>query len=384
VTRAVQALEGHVLTPAGFVRGRLLLDGPRVAAVEGSPVDEAAARADGRRALLLPGFIDLHVHGGSGADTMHAGDSIAAIARLHARHGTTSLLATTMTAPLPDIEAALRALAPAIAERASGAARVLGVHLEGPYLHPGRLGAQPPFARALALDEILALHRLAPIRVLTLAPDDEAALAAIPALVAAGLRVQIGHSNASYERACAALRLGASGFTHVFNAMSGFHHRDPGVAGAALAHAEQAELIPDLLHVHPGAMRVALRAIPRLYAVTDATAAAGMPDGQYALGRQTVRKQGNGVRLADGTLAGSTLTMDQALRNLVDLGLPLAEASLRTSAYAAGYLGLADRGRLQAGAWADVVELQADTLRVQRVIVEGETVTPRDARPPPR
>jgi N-acetylglucosamine-6-phosphate deacetylase len=367
-------LEGHVLTPAGFVSGRLSIDGARVAAVEGRPVDEATARADGRRALLLPGFIDLHLHGGGGADVMQAGAAIATIARLHARHGTTSLLATTMTAPLSEIEAALRALAPAIAERASGAARVLGVHLEGPYLHPGRLGAQPAFTRVPTLDEILALHRLAPIRVLTLAPDDEAALALIPALVAAGLRVQIGHSGASYEQTCAALQRGASGFTHLFNAMSGFHHRDPGVAGAALAHAEQAELIPDLLHVQPGAMRVALRAIPRLYAVTDATAAAGMPDGHYRLGRQTVCKQGSGVRLADGTLAGSTLTMDQALRNWVDLGLPLAEAALRTSGYAARYLGLADRGRLQADAWADVVQLDADTLRVQQVIVEGEAL----------
>ena len=139
----------------------------------------------------------------------------------------------------------------------------------------------------------------------------------------------------------AALEAGASGFTHLFNAMTGLHHRAPGMAGAALAHAQRAEIIPDLLHVHPGAIRVALRCIPGLYCVTDSTAAAGMPDGDYRLGRHTVTKCLGGVRLADGTLAGSTLTMDQALRNLVGLGLTLAEASRRTSTLAADHLGAA-------------------------------------------
>jgi N-acetylglucosamine-6-phosphate deacetylase len=357
-----------------------VLEGGRVVAVEGSLVTEDQARlgAVGSPALplLLPGFVDLHLHGGGGADTMDAGDAITTIAQLHARHGTTSLLATTMTAPMAEIEAALRALAPACQTRASGAARVLGVHLEGPYIHPQRLGAQPAFARLPSLQEILALHALAPIRVITLAPETAGALAMIPALVGAGIRVQVGHSAASYEQTCAALSHGASGFTHLFNAMGPFHHRQPGVAGAALAHAEQAELIPDLLHVHPGAIRTALRAIPGLYAVTDSTAAAGMPDGDYRLGRQTVRKCEGGVRLADGTLAGSTLTMDLALRNLVSLGLPLAEASSRTSLFAARYLGLQDRGQLVPGAWADVVALHPQSLTLEQFWVEGDAVLP--------
>ena len=154
--------------------------------------------------------------------------------------------------------------------------------------------------------------------------------------------------------------------------MSGLHHRAPGAVGAALAHAQHAELIPDLLHVHPGAMRAALRAIPGLYCVTDATAAAAMPDGEYRLGRHVVHKCGGGVRLADGTLAGSTLTMDQALRNLVEgVGLGLRETSLRVSTHAAQYLGLTDRGALRVGALADVVVLDAQ-LRVRRVVVEGQ------------
>ncbi|HSH90558.1 MAG TPA: N-acetylglucosamine-6-phosphate deacetylase, partial [Ramlibacter sp.] len=157
-------------------------------------------------------------------------------------------------------------------------------------------------------------------------------------------------------------------------AMTPLHHRQPGMVGAALAHADYAEIIPDLLHVHPGALHVALRSIPHLYCVTDSTAATGMPDGDYQLGRQKVTKCLGGVRLADGTLAGSTLTMDEALRNLVDsLSLSLSEASLRVSTYAADYLGLDDRGRLSKGAWADVVILDRD-LKLQDVFVEGAAI----------
>jgi N-acetylglucosamine-6-phosphate deacetylase len=156
--------------------------------------------------------------------------------------------------------------------------------------------------------------------------------------------------------------------------MTPLHHRAPGLVGAALAHARHAELIPDLLHVHPGAIRAALRAIPCLYCVTDSTAAAGMPDGDYQLGRQRVTKCLGGVRLADGTLAGSTLTMDQALRNLVEvIGLSLADASNRVSTFAADYLGVADRGRLAPGAWADLVVLERG-LSLTEVVIEGVPV----------
>lgn len=372
-------IEGHLLTPEGWRRGTLRWADGRLEEVLGEPVDEARVRACGDVPMVLPGFVDLHLHGGGGADTMEAGDAIRRIARLHARFGTTSLLATTMTAPLEDIEAALRALAPACAERAAGGARVLGVHLEGPYISPDRLGAQPPFARPASLQEILALHALAPIRLVTLAPELDGSLALIPQLVARGMRVQVGHTGAPYEQAVQALRCGASGFTHLFNAMSPLHHRAPGVSGAALAHAEHAEIIPDLLHVHPGAILAALRAIPGLFCVSDATAATGMPDGHYRLGRQAVTKCLGGVRLADGTLAGSTLTLDQALRNLVGLGLSVAQASARTSTLAARYIGQADRGLLQPGAWADLVVLDAQTLAVRQVFVEGEAIDLADA-----
>jgi N-acetylglucosamine-6-phosphate deacetylase len=366
-----RTIEGIVVTPHALLRGHLVVDGARIAGIDGAPLADDAWR-DGSAPLLLPGFVDLHVHGGGGADVMEGGNAIDTVARTHVRHGTTALLATTMTAPLHEIEAALRALAPACRERTAGAARVLGVHLEGPYISPDKLGAQPAFAALPSADEILALHAITPLRVVTLAPELAGALEAIARLVAAGLRVQLGHSAGRYEDACAALACGANGFTHLFNAMSPLQSRAPGLVGAALAHAAQAELIPDLLHVHAGAIHAALRAIPGLYCVTDSTAAASMPDGDYTLGRQRVTRCLGGVRLPDGTLAGSTLTMDQALRNLVGpLGLPLRAAAQRVSTHAARYLGLADRGALAPGAWADVVVMDA-ALQVQQVLVEGE------------
>jgi N-acetylglucosamine-6-phosphate deacetylase len=372
-------VDGCIVTPHGFVRGTLTHANGLVTDVTGERIDDARAR-DEARAFVLPGFIDTHVHGGGGADTMQGGDAIDRIARLHARHGTTALLATTMTAPLADVERALRALGPACTRRVPGAARVLGVHLEGPYINPGKLGAQPDFVRPASIDEVRALSALARIVLITLAPELPGNLELIPDLRAAGFRVQIGHTLASYEDGVAALARGAGGFTHLFNAMSGMHHRTPGIVGAALAHAHYAEIIPDLLHVHPGALHAALRAIPRLFCVTDSTAASGMPDGDYQLGSHRVTKCLGGVRLADGTLAGSTLTMDQALRNLVEaLGLPLREASQRVSTYAADYLGLADRGRLAPGCRADVVVLDRD-LALARVIAEGEDIDLADAR----
>ena len=367
-----QRIEGHILTPKGFVLGSLEHWQGRIRGIEGMAVTLQAVR-DEADAIVLPGFIDLHVHGGGGHDVMDGGDAAVHIARTHARHGTTAMLATTLTAPLLDLRRTMAALGQRARARAHQAARILGVHLEGPFINPDKLGAQPDFAIPASLHDILMLHELAPIRVITLAPEMDGHLELIPTLRQAGFHVQIGHSTGSYEQGVAALRHGASGFTHLFNAMSGLQHRAPGMVGAALAHARYAEIIPDLLHVHPGAIRAALRAIPCLYCVTDSTSATGMPDGQYQLGSQRVTKCMNGVRLADGTLAGSTLTMNEALRNLIELGLDLEDVSHRVSTHAADYLGLNDRGRLKVGAFADLVVLDRD-LTLRRVIVEGEEI----------
>lgn len=359
---------GNILTPAGWVLGAVSFD-QRIDAITGEPVDPQ----QNDHPYILPGFIDLHVHGAGGKDIMDADDAAEVVARKHAQHGTTSLLATTMTAPMADLEKALQGIGKAVQHRSKGMARVLGVHLEGPYINPHKLGAQPDYVQTATLGDVQNLNAIAPIRLITVAPEMGDNLALIGELTGLGMRVQLGHTLSTYETAVAALENGATGFTHLFNAMSRLDHRAPGVVGAALAHASYSEIIPDLLHVHPGAIKAAMRAIPHLYCVTDSTAASGMPDGQYMLGRQVVHKCMGGVRLEDGTLAGSALTMDQALRNLVSIGLDLADASKRVSTYAADYMGLPERGRLQQQSYADLVVLDRK-LNLIAVYVEGEKI----------
>jgi len=359
-------ISGRILTPEGWVQGNL----HHTADITHIEVDPTAPADQ----LILPGFIDLHVHGAGGTDIMEGGDAARHVARLHARHGTTTLLGTTMTAPPQDIERALRGLGRAIAAPEPDCAQILGVHLEGPFLNCKRLGAQPPLVSAGTLEQVERWNAIAPIKVLTLAPEIPGHQRLIAQLSAIGIRVQAGHSAGSYEDGVAALEAGLAGFTHLFNGMSGLSHRAPGIVGAALSHGEFAEVIPDLQHVQPGALRAAMRAIPRLYAVTDATAATGMPDGEYMLGSQRVMKCMGCVRLVLGdSLAGSALTMDQALRNLVDLGLSLQDASARVSRYPAEYLGLQDRGQLAAGQRADIVVLNPE-LQLRRVVIGGHSI----------
>lgn len=358
----MQDILGTAMTPLGPRKVRIGVDGGRIARV--SP-DSAAGDS-----LILPGFIDLHCHGGGGDDVMDGDGAAARIAAFHAQGGTTAWLATTMTASVGDIRAALADVGRTMAAPAPDGAEILGVHLEGPFISPDMLGAQPPLARDIDLDLLGDLHTIAPLRVMTYAPEADPE-GRLPAFARAhGIRAQLGHSPCPYEAAEAAYRNGATGTTHLFNAMSPLHHRAPGLVGAALAHADHAELIPDLLHVHPGAIHAALRTIPGLYAVTDATRATGMPDGSYPFGEITATKCGNGLRLPDGTLAGSCLSMLQAFRNFVEIGLPPDEAARRCATLQADYLGLHDRGRIAEGAVADFVILAPD-LSLREVILRG-------------
>ncbi len=358
-------LEGSILTPRGWMRGAVTV-GARIGTIAGDPTEAPDAP------YILPGFVDLHVHGGGGADMMDGADAIAKAATLHARHGTTALLATSVTAPGDETATFLDAVATLAASADHGGARVLGAHLEGPFINPDKLGAQPPFAQMADVALMASWLERAPVRVVTYAPEADPDDALRDLLLAAGVRVQIGHALCDYARASACLAAGC-GVTHLFNAMSGLAHRGNGIAGAAFAHADYAEIVPDLIHVEPGAILAARRAIPHLYGVTDATAGAGAPDGDYPLGRLVATKADGAMRLPDGTLAGSALTMDQALRNLVSIGLPIAEAARRLSTIPADWLGETEVGRIEIGAHADLV-LLTDALDIDRVLIAGKDV----------
>jgi len=330
--------------------------------------------------VLVPGLVDLQVNGYYGVDLGDCDpDGWALVARRLPETGTTTFLPTFITAPVARLAATLRS-AQKIAGVATPGARVLGVHLEGPFLSPARAGAHrrdwmvPPSPDAVA--ELLdAGHEV--LRLMTLAPETDGALAAVAALVAAGVVVSVGHSDATAGQVAAAVDAGARMVTHLFNAQRGLHHREPGVVGQALTdHRLTSGLIVDLCHVSAAACTIAFAAAPgRICLVTDAAAAAGMPPGRYVLGGQPVElPPGGGAPVRpDGTLAGSALRLDQAVANAVAVGLGLAEAVAAASRIPADLIGRPDLGRLAPGAPADLAWL-GDDLRTRATWVGGKQV----------
>lgn len=357
-------LTGRIVLPdASVVDGVLHLEGGRVASIR-----PGTALGSARRRWLVPGFVDLHVHGGGGADVMDGPDAARTVAAFHARHGTTALCPTTVTRPLDELRRVVQELGAVGEEGAPGAARLLGVHLEGPFINEKKRGAQPAFTRPVDLTALVQLLAAGPVAIVTLAPELAGALEAVKLLAARGVRASLGHSDADHAAAAAAFAAGAGGATHLFNAMSALHHRTPGLAAAALeAEGATHELVLDGHHVHPVLFRIALRAARgKLALVTDAIRAAGLPDGPSELGGQAVRVEGGRALLPDGTLAGSVLTLDRALRLAVEAGVALPEAVQLLARNPADALRRADLGRLAPGALADVVELD-DALAVTRV-----------------
>lgn len=355
----------HVLTPDGWRDDlAVLLDGERI--VDLLPPTDPRARAaqqhDLAGAMLLPGFIDVQVNGGGGALFNEAPtvETLRRIGAAHRRFGTTGFLPTLISDDPAVMREALHAVEQALAEGAPG---VLGIHLEGPYLAPARKGVHDAkYFHAPGSDELAML--CAPhhgVRLITLAPD-QVPLASIGALVGAGLIVCAGHTAADYATTRAALDAGVRGFTHLFNAMTPFGSREPGVVGAALEDADSwCGLIVDGHHVHPASLRVAIAAKPRgkMLLVTDAMPPVGADRPDYVLNGETITARDGICQTAQGVLAGSALDMASAVRNAVHLlGLPLDEAVRMASTYPADFLGLgASHGRIAAGYRADLVVL---------------------------
>lgn len=361
----------RLLTGAEDLRpGWLEIAGDRITAVgAGAPPRPADLDLAG---ILVPGYVDVHCHGGGGAE-FGAGDpsDIDTALAAHLRHGTTSIVASLVTDAIASLGDQVRLLRPRVE-----AGDLQGIHLEGPWLAEKYSGAHP--ADLLADPDPESVTELldaggGTIRMVTLAPEREHSMTAIELLTTRGVVVALGHTDADYEQATAAIAAGATGLTHLFNAMPALRHRAPGPILAALADASVTlELIFDGVHVTPDLCAFVMRTLPeRVALITDAMAAAGGGDGEYKLGNLPVNVRCGVARLADGqTLAGSTLTLDRAVRNAVAAGIPLAQAVRSATALPARYLGLADVGTIAAGNRADLVLLDDDLL-VQRVMWRG-------------
>lgn len=347
----------------------------------GSGPPPRQADVDMPEALVVPGFVDIHAHGGGGASYTdgNAADILRA-ATFHRSHGTTTTLASLVTASPADLLTAVRALADA-----TRAGAVAGIHLEGPWLSAARCGAHDPQQlRDPAPAEIDALLNVGDgaIRMVTLAPERTGSDDAITRFVDAGVVVAVGHTDATYQQTRHAVELGATVGTHLFNAMRPVHHREPGPAIALLEDDRvTVELIADGVHVHPAMQRAVIEAAgaDRVALVTDATAAAGLGDGEYRLGAMQIDVVEQVARLrGTSTIAGSTATMDQLFRAAAGLGsdrdAALAAAVQMTSTTPARALGLDRVGSLRAGADANLVVLEAD-LRVMRVMAGGDWQT---------
>jgi N-acetylglucosamine-6-phosphate deacetylase len=338
---------------------------------------KAPAGAQKVRGIIAPGFIDVHVHGGEGDDFMDAShEGNARILAFHARHGTTALMATTLSASRHDLQSAVETIA---ASKRDDGAEIAGIHLEGPYINDARAGAQNRASiRPPDIHEVAALISEAPrLRwMITIAPEIEGAHALI-AHFRDRVLFSLGHTNATHAEAVAALEWGATHFTHLFNAMTPLGHREPGVVGAALASAgATAELIADGVHVHPATLWIAARMMPyRVALVTDAIRACGMLDGTYKLYEHDVTVDDGAARLADGTLAGSVLTMDRAVKNMVELaGLPIEYVLPLATTVPANIAGVADRkGKIEVDYDADLAVLD-ERLEIERVVVRGHEV----------
>jgi N-acetylglucosamine-6-phosphate deacetylase len=324
--------------------------------------------------LVAPGFIDLQINGGFGVEVDAGGAAVATLAQQLPRHGVTAFLPTLVTLQAGAYRRAIAAFTAARASSGSGA-RPLGLHLEGPFLSPDAAGAHER-AWIESADERLFdnLTRSDAVAMMTLAPERNGAIERISRLVAKGIVVSVGHTRATYEECMRAFDAGATMVTHLYNAMSPLGHRAPGVVGAALLDDRvTCGLIVDGVHAHAAAMRIALRAKTpsRIALVTDAMAAAGMGPGTYALAGKSVTVDTTSARLADGTLAGSILTMDAAVQNAVALHVSVEDSLRMASSVPARVLGLSSKGRIDVGADADLVLLD-DELRVRATIVAGQ------------
>ncbi|WP_379130626.1 N-acetylglucosamine-6-phosphate deacetylase [Paenibacillus sp. sgz500958] len=388
-TNPGQLLFGKILTPHGLIQEGVIAVSDEMIHYAGEaqwlPQDYADwTPIESKEGLFIPGFVDVHVHGGAGYDFMYSNaEALDAITRFHCSQGTTTMLATTMTAPKHEIDSVLSEV-DAYRSRSMPYAQLAGVHLEGPFISPKWPGAQNPEHIVPAnIDWLEEWEALYPglIRQVTLAPEREGALAAITWLRKRGITAALGHTDATYDEVITAVQAGLNQAVHAFNAMTPLHHRKPGTAGAVMGEERiRAELIGDGIHVHPAVVQLLarLKNNSNLLLITDAMSAAGLSDGEYKIGDLPVLVQQGIATLKEHpeSLAGSTLTMIKGFQFLIkEVGLSLADASRAASLTPAMSLGMERSiGTIEAGKQGDILLLDSN-LNLEGVWVQGRRVT---------
>lgn len=373
-------VNAKLILPHGVIpRGWLIARDGKIAAfgTGDAPINDNVIDANGL--TLLPGFVDIHVHGGAGHEEMDATPAaLRGMSAFYARHGVTAFLATTWTDSRPRIQAALENIAALTGTPLPGAA-LLGAHIEGPFLNAARCGAQSTdYIRRAARDEALDFLNTGIVRLMALAPEFPENHWLIRECAARGIAVSAAHTIANYDQMRAAIELGLTQTTHTYNAMTGLHHREPGTLGAAFSLSElRCELIGCYAHVHPASMRVLwlAKGADRVMLVTDAMRGAGMPDGDYPVDDRIITVKDGAARLPDGTLAGSTVTFDKAARNFAGaINEPLEKWWQATSLNAARSVGVSARkGSIEIGKDADLILID-DQINVKLTMVEGRIV----------
>ncbi len=377
ITKIINA---NAYTDGEFQNKAVYINNGKISFEEQSADDVIDAKGN----MLIPGFIDIHIHGAMGYDFNDGTDeALEKITRFVASHGTTSVLATTSTIAKDDEKKAINAIADKMLSGTDGA-RIVGVHMEGPFFNPKALGAQNPehvLVPSIENIEYMAGDNLPIVRLVAIAPEVEGAIPLIEKLKKLGIRTAIGHTKATYAEAVSAMDSGADMLTHFYNAMTPLNHRDPGVVGAALDRGNaDIQLITDLIHLHPAAIRIAINAVgeDRAIIVSDAMCGTGLGDGVYKLGGLDVYVKDSIARIKEGNLAGSTLTLDVALKNMVSIGYKPETAIKFLTQNPARAIGVSDKkGSIKEGMDADMVIMNS-SFEVLRTFVGGKTVYNRD------
>lgn len=369
---------GTILTPNRILKeAYITVEDDRIINVSADKPKDAREVYRYDKQIVSPGFVDIHTHGSFGVDTTYSSSrEILDLSKILPSTGVTSYFPSIMTESAEQMKDAIRNIREALGSKNNGSSKILGIHLEGPYLNPARCGAQPKeHIRKPSFEEFNEFYKLSgeALKRITVAPEIDGGMEFIKDAVRKfEVKVSLGHTDATYEQTVKAIEAGASIITHLYNGMRGFHHREPGIVGAALTENVYVEIIVDFIHLHPATVNLVVKCKEpnKAILVTDSISGAGLGDGAYTLGSRTVTIKGGVARLSDGTLAGSTLTMIGAVQNTVKTGMPLRDAIKMAALTPCNAMGIKDSGKIVRGCKADFIVLDKQ-LRIIDAYIDG-------------